>query len=262
MPEFLHILYHFIMEVSLRMKRKLTYILLGITLLLVVLFLIFFIWSQQTYKPSSELDTLLDKSEIQYEDDWIIFNQHSNNKTGIVLYPGGKVEPEAYSYYGKQLASKGYLVAIPNVHFNFALFDSNKAQKIIENYPSVEKWIVGGHSLGGVAAAKFAYQHPKIVNGVILLGSYPSEGDDFSKTMTPMLSIYAEKDGLTTVDKINESKKLLSSNATMHEIKGGNHAQFGVYGLQKGDNKADITVKKQQDEMVSVTSKWITDIKQ
>lgn len=110
------------------MKRKLKYMLIGIFLLLVVLFLGFFTWSQQTYKPSSELYILLDKSEIQYEEDWIIFNQHSS-KIGIVLYPGGKVEPEAYSYYGKQLANKGYLVAIPKVRFNFALFDSNKATK-------------------------------------------------------------------------------------------------------------------------------------
>ncbi|WP_175638417.1 alpha/beta fold hydrolase [Metabacillus schmidteae] len=243
------------------MKRKITYILLGITLLLVVLFLGFFTWSQQTYKPSSELYTLIDESEIQYEDDWIIFNQHSTTKLGIVLYPGAKVEPEAYSYYGQQLAEKGYLVAIPNVRFNFALLDSSKATKIIESYPSVEKWIIGGHSLGGVAAAKFAYDHPKKVDGVFLLGSYTSEGNDFSKTMTPILSLYAEKDGLTTVGKINETKELLSRNATIHEIKGGNHAQFGVYGFQKGDNEAAISVKKQQDEMVSVTSEWINEIK-
>lgn len=190
----------------------------------------------------------------------MIFNQDSSKKTGIVLYPGGKVEPEAYSYYGKQLANKGYLVAIPNVRFNFALFDSNKATKIIESYPSIEKWVIGGHSLGGVSAAKFAYDHPKKVDGVFLLGSYPSEGSDFSKTVTPMLSIYAEKDGLTTVDKINETQKLLSQIATMHEIKDGNHGQFGVYGIQKGDNEAGITVKEQQDEMVSVTSKWLEGI--
>ncbi|MBM7602679.1 dienelactone hydrolase [Metabacillus crassostreae] len=242
------------------MKRKMNYILLGITLLLAVFFLGFFTWSQQTYKPSSELNTLIEKDEINYEKDWIIFNQHSNNKIGIVLYPGAKVEPEAYSYYGKQLANKGYLVAIPHVRFNFALLDSNKAQEIIENYPSVEKWVIGGHSLGGVTAAKFAYNYPKKVDGVFLLGSYPSEGNEFSKTMTPMLSIYAEKDGLTTVDKINETKKLLSRNATMHEIKDGNHAQFGFYGKQKGDNEAGISIKMQQDEMISVTSEWIKEI--
>ena len=43
----------------------------------------------------------------------------------------------------------------------------------------------------------------------------------------------------------------------MHEIKGGNHGQFGIYGAQKGDSKPSISVKKQQDEMVSVTSTWL-----
>ncbi|WP_084043027.1 alpha/beta hydrolase [Bacillus sp. J37] len=47
----------------------------------------------------------------------------------------------------------------------------------------------------------------------------------------------------------------------MHEIKGGNHGQFGVYGKQKGDKEAGISIKIQQDEMVSVTSEWIKEIK-
>ncbi len=92
---------------------------------------------------------------------------------------------------------------------------------------------------------------------MFLLGSYPDEGTDFSKKSLPMFSIYAERDGLSTVEKIEDTKHLLSNKTTMHEIKGGNHGQFGIYGAQKGDSKSSISVKKQQDEMVSVTSTWI-----
>ncbi|MDP1442113.1 alpha/beta fold hydrolase [Priestia megaterium] len=239
------------------MKRKIYYILLGIVIALTVGFLVFFTWSQQTYKPSQELYTLISKQDIKYEKDWIIFNPNVNNKVGIVLYPGAKVEPEAYSYYGKQLSKQGYLVAIPNVNFNFALFDTNKAQEIIDSYASVQKWVVGGHSLGGVTASKFAYIHSEEIDGVILLGSYPNESTNFSKTNLPMLSIYAEKDGLSTINKIQETKDLLSKKTTMYEIKGGNHGQFGIYGIQEGDNKASIPVKKQQDEMINITSTWM-----
>jgi hypothetical protein len=239
------------------MKRKIFYFLIGIAFLLVISFLGFYTWSQQTYEPSQTLYTLINKDEINYEKDWIIFNPTENNHIGIVVYPGAKVEPEAYSYYGKQLAKEGYLVAIPNVNLNFSLLDPNKAQEIMNNYTSIKKWIVGGHSLGGVSASKFAYDHPSEIDGVILLGSYPGETTDFSKIALPMLSIYAEKDGLSTIDKINETRHLLSTEAAMFEIKGGNHSQFGIYGKQKGDNQASISVKKQQDRMVTITSNWL-----
>ncbi|WP_243494473.1 alpha/beta fold hydrolase [Priestia aryabhattai] len=239
------------------MKKKVTYFFIGLVAIIMVGFLGFFTWSQQTYEPSQKLYTLVNKKDIKYENDWIIFNSKNNNQVGIVLYPGAKVEPEAYSYYGKQLAKQGYLVAIPNVNFNFALFDSNKAQEIIDAHSSIQKWVVGGHSLGGVTASKFAYNHPKEIDGVFLLGSYPDEGTDFSNKNLPMLSIYGEKDGLSTVEKIEDTKHLLSQQTTMHEIKGGNHGQFGIYGAQKGDSKSSISVKRQQNEMVRVTSTWL-----
>ncbi|MFC7785356.1 MULTISPECIES: alpha/beta fold hydrolase [unclassified Rossellomorea] len=239
------------------MKRKIFYFLIGISLLFVVSFLGFYTWSQQTYEPSQTLYTLINKDEINYEKDWIIFNPTENNHVGIVVYPGAKVEPEAYSYYGKQLAEKGYLVAIPNVNLNFSLFDTNKMQEIMDSHTSVQNWIVGGHSLGGVSASTFAYDHPSEIDGVILLGSYPSETTDFSNKNIPMLSIYAEKDGLSTIDKITETRHLLSTEAAMYEIKGGNHSQFGIYGKQKGDNQASISVKQQQDSMVKATINWL-----
>lgn len=239
------------------MKSKIKIFLTVLIVSLMAGFLCFFIWSQQTYEPTKELYTLVDKKDIKYEKDWIIFEPPATAKAGIVLYPGAKVEPEAYSYYGKQLANQGYLVVIPNVNFNFAIFDPNKAQQIIETYSSVEKWIMSGHSLGGVTASEFAYNHPGEIDGVILLGSYPNSGSDFSKTTIPMLSIYAEKDGLTTKRKIQETKNLLSDKTTMYEVKGGNHGQFGIYGIQKGDNTASISIKEQQDEMVAITSEWL-----
>lgn len=72
-----------------------------------------------------------------------------------------------------------------------------------------------------------------------------------------MLSLYGELDGLSTKKKIAQTHHLLSKGAVVHEIKGGNHAQFGLYGKQKGDNKATITPKQQQDEMVRVTKEWL-----
>ena len=72
-----------------------------------------------------------------------------------------------------------------------------------------------------------------------------------------MLSIYGEVDALATLEKIENNKKLMSKNTTMHMIKGGNHAHFGMYGEQKGDNASLITPKAQRDETVKVIEEWL-----
>ena len=41
------------------------------------------------------------------------------------------------------------------------------------------------------------------------------------------------------------------------EIKGGNHSQFGYYGFQRGDNKAEITREKQQQEILAAILTFI-----
>ncbi|KKI90850.1 carboxymethylenebutenolidase [Bacillus sp. SA1-12] len=240
------------------MKKVFRFGLISIIVLTVCTCLGFFIWSQQTYEPTEELYTLVDKNEIKQDEFGVIFKPKGNKDVGIILYPGAKVEPEAYSYIGQQLADQGYLVVIPRVLFNFSLFDINITQEIVNEFESVREWYVGGHSLGGVSAATYAYEHPNKVDGLILLASYPSNNNDFSNMDLPMLSIYAENDGLSTIEKINETKHLLSKRLMIYEIKGGNHAQFGIYGPQKGDNKATISIKEQQKTIVNVMSKWLS----
>ena len=217
----------------------------------------FYIWSQQTYKASEEISSFVNLNDIQHENDWLIFEPKDETKSGIILYPGAKVEPEAYSYYAQSLANNGYLVVIPRVTLNFAFFDVNVAAQISEQYPDITSWFVGGHSLGGVAAASYAYNNLDYVKGLIFLASYPSNSNDFSKTELPILSLYAEFDALTTKEKIKETKHLLSPQTTLYEIQGGNHAQFGMYGAQKGDGNATISAKTQQDQMIQETLRWL-----
>ena len=217
----------------------------------------FYIWSQQTYEASEEVMSYVNVDEIQTQENWLVFKPQGKTENGIILYPGAKVEPEAYSYYAQGLADSGYLVIVPKVNLNFALFDINQADLIKEEFSEITDWYVGGHSLGGVAAASYAYDHLEDIEGLILLASYPSDSNDFSETDLPILSLYAEFDGLTTTDKIAETKHLLSSEATLYEVKGGNHAQFGMYGSQDGDGKATISATEQQDKIIKETVNWI-----
>lgn len=244
------------------MKKFLTISLSTLLIIGIVGFTGFYIWSQQTYEASEELSAYVDMNEVKLENNWLIFEPSERTKRGIILYPGAKVEPETYSYYAQGLADNGYIVIIPKVNLNFAIFDINQADLIMEKFSDIDNWFVGGHSLGGVAAASYAYDHLDTVRGIIFLGSYPSDSNDFSETDLPILSLYAENDGLTTIEKINETKHLLSSETTLYEVIGGNHAQFGMYGTQKGDGVATISAKEQQDQIVQETIQWLNNTNQ
>src|SRR5688572_10466678 len=74
---------------------------------------------------------------------------------GLVLYPGGKVPPAAYAPAARAIAEEGFLVSIVPVPFNLAIFDTGAAQAVIDDHPEIASWAVGGHSLGGAAAALF-----------------------------------------------------------------------------------------------------------
>lgn len=242
-----------------RNKFKLVKILLlSLTGLLIIGGAGFYIWSQQTYSASAEMVALVGEENIRLEEDWVVFTPDQGvTETALILYPGAKVEPDAYSYIGQGLAQRGYSVVIPNVLLNFAFFDVNKADEIREAYPEVKSWVIGGHSLGGVAAANYAYKHEEQLGGLFFLGSYPADSNDFSETKLPILSIYGELDGLTTVEKIDSTQPLLTPNAVLHEIAGGNHAQFGMYGPQKGDQEATISAVEQQDIIIGTIADWL-----
>ncbi|UOQ83681.1 alpha/beta hydrolase [Gracilibacillus salinarum] len=242
------------------MKKWLKRMLILLALFVITGLAFFYYWSQQTYSPSETLDELVDTTSLQYDEDWLLFEPTSKEaRKGIIIYPGAKVEPEAYSYYGQTISNEGYFVAIPKIRLNFPILETNKAADLVAQYPAIDNWFIGGHSLGGVAAAKFADENPDIITGIFFLGSYPANSNDFSDTSVPMLSIYAENDGLTTIEKINETQDLLSKEAKLVEIEGGNHAQFGIYGPQKGDEQASISVSEQQDIISEVLLSWLDD---
>ncbi|MDA1585743.1 alpha/beta hydrolase [Bacillus cereus group sp. TH230-1LC] len=211
----------------------------------------FFVWSQFTYKPTTEALSLVDDKK---DGENIVFGE-KDAKIGVIFYQGAKVEAEAYSYLGEALAKDGHFVVMPKLPLNLAILGINAVDSVMEQYPEVQKWYVAGHSMGGAMISKYAFQNEDKVDGIIFLGSYPA--DDFSTKSIPMLSIYGEVDALATVEKIENNKKLMSKNTTMHMIKGGNHAHFGMYGEQKGDNASLITPKAQRDETVKVMEEWL-----
>lgn len=219
----------------------------------------FYIWSRFTYTPSDELLKAVDENRIQ-EQNQILFADPFDSKpsAGVILYPGAKVEPEAYAYIAQELADRGIAAAVPEMPFHFSIFGTGKADDVRRARPNVQNWYVGGHSLGGVAAANYAKENEESVKGVFFLASYPAESANLKKTGLDVLSIYGTNDGLTSLQDIENSKAYTPKDAIFKEIRGGNHAQFGLYGPQKGDMEANIPAIEQQNQIVRYLEEWIS----
>jgi hypothetical protein len=72
-----------------------------------------------------------------------------------------------------------------------------------------------------------------------------------------VLSISGTLDGLSTPVKITASHALLPANTAWVSIPGADHAQFGWYGPQSGDNPATITRQEQQHQIIQVTINFL-----
>jgi pimeloyl-ACP methyl ester carboxylesterase len=221
------------------------------------------IWASTPLAPMPEaLAALQSDSQVQVtEGSWITFQPAgAQTDTGLILYPGGRVDPRAYAPLASLVAQQGYLVVIVPMPFNLAVLDPSRAQDIIDAYPEIKRWVIGGHSLGGAMAANFANNHGNEIDGLVLWAAYPASSDDLSMTELHVVSIYGTLDGLATGIKINASRPLLPADTIWAPITGGNHAQFGWYGEQAGDNAALIDRADQQTRVVAATLALLEDL--
>ena len=174
---------------------------------------------------------------------------------GFIFYPGGKVEHNAYGPLMQACASEGILCVLVEMPFHLAVFDIDAAKGIQEQYPQIESWYIGGHSLGGSMAASYLIDNIDHYEGLILLSSYSTV--DFSQTDLKILSIYGSEDTVLNHEKYNENKINLPDNLTEIVIEGGCHAYFGMYGAQDGDGTPTITNEMQITTTANEIKKFI-----
>jgi len=183
----------------------------------------------------------------------------SSQPVGLIFFPGGMVQPEAYAPMSRTLAEQGYNVFIVKLPFGSAPLKSQEASvmqqalAIMDDNPAIHDWVVGGHSRGAAIASRFAYLHGDTFDGLILIGtSHPKEAAfDLSNTTLAVTKIYASNDGLASVEEVEANAIYLPNDTTWVLIDGGNHSQFSYTGKLLGDNAATISQEEQQQLTVA-----------
>lgn len=229
------------------MKKRLKIAILALAFVLVLASGTLLIYASDYYRADPVAQAIGQSSAVtQLQDGLIVLEGDSSDKTALIFYPGAKVEYIAYlPILEKIRQTSGITCILVKMPFNMAIFDADAAAGVIKQFPEMENWYVGGHSMGGAMASDFASKNPDKVEGLILLGAY-------------LYGDYPAEKALTVYGSFNTSvaeKVDYSENVVV--LEGGNHAQFGNYGKQKGDVDATITGEEQQDMAAEAIARFL-----
>ena len=208
-----------------------------------------FLWYVSDYYRAEDtaLAVLAQEDGITVQDNLTILSPSYPTDTAVIFYPGAKVEGAAYLPLLDQLRQTGVTCILVEMPFHMAIFDPDAALDVIPQFPEIRHWYIAGHSMGGAMASQFASSHPDQADGLILLGAY-------------LYGDYPPEDTLTIYGSLNQSvEDKIDYTENIVEIEGGNHAQFGNYGPQKGDLPAGISAEEQQRQTVEVIQSFLAD---
>ena len=230
-------------------------ILVPLFALIDALVIAFLLWASAYYHADDTAVKAMQSDGVvtveQTKSGWL-FDGPSDDKA-LIFYPGAKVDVKAYAPLLRQLAEEEMDVYLVKMPLNLAFFGIGKAGEIVED-SAYEQYYMSGHSLGGAMAAYYAAEHVSDFKGMILFAAYPTQ-----ETAIDTLVIYGSEDGVLNMARIAEAPNLVSGNYSEVVIDGGNHAQFGNYGKQKGDGEADISAEEQQTQTIQAIRKFVND---
>ncbi len=230
-----------------RTKKRLWIALGAVVAAVVLLYGALWIYASDYYRADATATAFLSSdATLRIDGRLTVLPAATATDTALVFYPGGKVEATAYLPILEKIRDRcGITVVLVRMPFNLAVFDMNAADRVRAAFPEIRHWYVSGHSLGGAMASAYASKHADSLDGLILMGAYLYGGYPAADALT----IYGEYN-TEVADKVTYTENVVV-------LPGGNHAQFGNYGKQKGDADATISREAQQDAAVEAIAAFL-----
>ncbi|WP_424015128.1 alpha/beta hydrolase [Halorubrum xinjiangense] len=184
----------------------------------------------------------------------------TSSTVGLVYYPGGRVAHESYVPTAAEIVSASdrvALVVVVDAPLNLAVLAPDRADRVRERYPEVGAWAVGGHSLGGAMACRHAAGNAEAYDGLVLHAAYCDR--DISETGLDVLSVLGGADGVIDAERERASRSNLPADARIVTLDGVNHAGFGAYGPQRGDDPASLSPDASREAIGNATGRWLSE---
>jgi hypothetical protein len=202
---------------------------------------------------------LRSNDDVAYRrDKYCVFEpQQGSIRAGLVFHPGGYVDPESYARIFSAIARQGILCIIVPGPFRTPIARRFSSDQVMLDFPEVKPWFIAGHSQGGAVASLYVRDRhaEKDIIGLIFLGFFVFDRHSLSHLDMPTLTVFGDHDGHS--EKFEPNHKNLPAGADIVKVIGGNHGQFGHYGLHFGDRPAEIPREQQQQAAIDAISQFI-----
>lgn len=216
---------------------------------------VFVTWSVLAYRSSGEARAALTSDgrlTIAHPDGHWSFDPSAPATAGLIFFAGALVDPVAYAPLARGIAEAGFPVLLVELPRRGVFGGADgpevfaRARAAAATRPRVTRWIVAGHSRGGVVAAQIVRDGFPGLAGAVLIGTSHPRGFSIAAATIPITRVYGTRDTVADVEKLDATRGNLPPSTRIVAIDGGNHSQFGYYGFQPGDWPATITRDAQQ----------------
>jgi len=215
-----------------------------------VIVTIFSIWNWSTFQSqnlSKDTFSNSDLVSVNETNDQISFNSKvSENELEVIFFQGGLTDPKAYAPLCRTIAEAGFTCHLIKMKWRLPQYDYQKVTNLFDLNNG--NYIISGHSQGGKMAAQLVYENPTGFKGLFLMGTSPPRDIDLSNQDIPCIKLYADRDGLASMEEVLGNKDRLPKHSKMVLIKGGNHSQFGFLGKLLMDSSSSISLEEQQNQ--------------
>ena len=240
----------------LRIRR--VWIMLGLSATVV-----FVTWSLIAYRASPAARAAIRSdaaAAVRHEDGIWSFTPSRPVPAGrpaLVFFPGALVDPVAYAPLLRAVAGAGfpaYLVELPRRGAFGGADDPAldvRLERLLGRPGAPTRWIVAGHSRGGVVASRVAAtRRGSGFAGLVLIGTSHPRDVDLGTLAVPVTKVVGTRDGLASPAEVEANRAKLPRSTRWVWIEGGNHSQFGWYGFQPGDRRATLAASAQREAMI------------
>ncbi|MEM6726152.1 MAG: alpha/beta hydrolase [Bacteroidota bacterium] len=226
--------------------------------LLVTVFMFWQCFGHQAKGITPEMRSSNDQVHVAVTDEMIRFSPSNPTSVEILFFPGGMVDPGSYIPLSRDLAIAGYHVSIIKMPWRLSTNEYLKTKEMFDLNDPTKQYLLAGHSQEAEMAAQFVYEHPDLIDGLILLGTSHPRDFSMADIRIPSLKIYVENDGLASPREVFDNEIHLPEGSEIAKIKGGNHSQFGSMGRLLMDGKSTISRKEQQQKTADLMIEFMT----